>query len=130
MKPELNDPHYPLWQEIAEVTMRRPSLKTKEEILAECIFPQGHTCPQETLTTWAKEQIKRRQAGQEIAASAFHSDLLALCRKHGLCAVPTYGGKPSAHDPMHIVPLDNEWTDYLKRSVYRPDADDIDNEES
>jgi hypothetical protein len=52
------------------------------------------------------------------AAKQFHEELLALCRKHKMCAVPTYEGEVSAHDPMHIVPLDDFWDEYLVNRLY------------
>ncbi len=48
----------------------------------------------------------------------FKKELLELCEKHGLVAVPTHEMKPSAHDPMFIVLLDDNWREFLKTRVY------------
>ena len=51
----------------------------------------------------------------------FKQDLIALCKKHGLVAVPTYDLKPSAHDPLTIVPLDEFWLEFIeKRYIETP----------
>jgi hypothetical protein len=50
--------------------------------------------------------------------AAFHKELLALCVKHKLVAVPSDNFKPCAHDPMLIIPLNKDWKDYLKNRVY------------
>jgi hypothetical protein len=64
-----------------------------------------------------KKQEQRQQRGE--AAKNFHSDLVALCEKYQLCAVPTHGGEPSAHDPMNVVPLNDFWRNYLKERIYQ-----------
>lgn len=47
----------------------------------------------------------------------FLKELKALCEKHQLIAVPTFEGKPSAHDHMQIVPLDAEWLTFLTENT-------------
>lgn len=49
---------------------------------------------------------------------AFLADMLNLMEKHQLVIVPTYEGKPSAHDPMYIVPLDDFWRNFVKERIY------------
>lgn len=51
----------------------------------------------------------------------FLQELRELCEKHQLVAIPTYQLKPSAHDPMYIVPLDDDWREFLNRRVYAPE---------
>lgn len=49
-----------------------------------------------------------------LAHQDFLEDLCKLCEKHSLVIVPTYGGEPSAHDPMTVLPIDDFWRDYLR----------------
>ena len=48
----------------------------------------------------------------------FLTELKELCERHGLVAVPSFELRPSAHDPMLIVPLDDDWRKYLGDRVY------------
>lgn len=43
----------------------------------------------------------------------FKQELIELCLKHRMIAVPTYENEPSVHDPMTIVELDEFWEDFL-----------------
>jgi hypothetical protein len=54
----------------------------------------------------------------EAKEQDFKRDFISLCKKHNCCPVPTYEGEPSAHDPMHIVELDEFWEKYLNERVY------------
>ena len=64
---------------------------------------------------------KSDESMTETPSSLFHKELLDLCEKHNLCAVPTYGGKVSAHDSMHIIPLNDFWANYLRNNCYSPE---------
>ena len=55
--------------------------------------------------------------------TAYLRELQALNAKHGLCAVPTYGGEVFAHDPMYITGYDEDWQKFFARSV-RPEPQD------
>jgi hypothetical protein len=48
----------------------------------------------------------------------FVRELVELCKRHGYAAVPTFESQPSAHDPMHVVKLDDFWHGYLTRRLY------------
>ena len=49
---------------------------------------------------------------------AFMQDIIAACRKHGLAITPTQSGEISHHDPMTIVPLADNFEQYLRKQVY------------
>jgi len=45
---------------------------------------------------------------------AFLNEIKAVCEKHKLVLIPTSEGMyPSAHDSMGIVPIDDEWREFL-----------------
>ena len=48
----------------------------------------------------------------------FVKELQELCKRHEMVAVPSHDYKPSAHDPMLVVPLDEFWWDFLQFRVY------------
>lgn len=54
----------------------------------------------------------------KLKSEEFLKELIALCEKYGLAALPTYRGEVSCHDPMYIVPLDDFTIRYLKNHVY------------
>jgi hypothetical protein len=48
----------------------------------------------------------------------FKKELIELCEKHKMIAVPTHECEPSAHDSMMIIPLDDFWKKYLDERLY------------
>lgn len=60
------------------------------------------------------------------ATSSFMADLVDVFKKHGLCVVPIYEGEPTQHDPMHVMPFDDDWHKFYKDRIYveMPDEED------
>lgn len=54
----------------------------------------------------------------EKAQEDFLQEYRELCEKHGLCVVPTYNFKPSAHDHMTVVKLDPFWKDFIDNQIF------------
>lgn len=48
---------------------------------------------------------------------AFVAELRALMEKHQMALVPSYEGKPNAHDIMLVVPLDDFWRKFFGYAV-------------
>ena len=53
---------------------------------------------------------------EESETFTFYIEFLALCQKHRLAIVPTFGGEVSFHDPMRIIPLNAETEKFLKQT--------------
>jgi hypothetical protein len=55
---------------------------------------------------------------------AFLKEIKAVCEKHKLVLIPTSEGMyTSAHDPMGIVPIDDEWRQFLDEAYGAEDLD-------
>jgi hypothetical protein len=52
----------------------------------------------------------------------FLSEYFALCIKHRMALVPTFGSYLSFHDCLRVVP----WTEEVKRFTYQTDVDPSD----
>ena len=62
--------------------------------------------------------------GQAIS-KAFMEEMIALCRKHNLCLVPSNGGRESWHDSMILVPLCEERIEFINRAIVYFDDDAV-----
>lgn len=63
------------------------------------------------MSGWLKTEVKTEQ-------EEFRKKFVELCERYNLVIMPSYDLKPSAHDPMLIVPLNEDRLEYLKSRIY------------